>query len=396
MRRLLLAVLVGLFAPRAAGAMTLEEALALAEQAPAAQAARARAQAADAAAEASGAWPATTVGAATTTSSAHAILTASVPVPIFGTLGASRAVGRAEADTAAAERRVAWLDLRQRVTRAWLELARLEARSERAGAGAEREAELAAATRRRFDAGDTARVDVVASEAQAARARARAEGERENALAAAALLAGALGLDPETPLHADGGLPAPGDGAPLERRAERTAAHPEVRAAAGRVAAEAGRADAARAERWPHLALDVEGTIDDPTLPGNDLRLGVTLELPLLGKTGDAVRAAEARQRAAELERAVAAHQVGAELVAAHRAWGSARRRALNLETTVVPAQREAARLARVAYEQGQLGLISALEAERTLVDVEVEAIDARAEAAAAHADLARAEGEAP
>jgi outer membrane protein TolC len=87
---------------------------------------------------------------------------------------------------------------------------------------------------------------------------------------------------------------------------------------------------------------------------------------------------------------------VTAAVVVAHRALTAARARAVTLEAQVVPAQREAARLARVAYEQGQVGLVTALEAERTLVDVEIEAIDARADADAARADLERALGGAP
>src|SRR5262249_51474863 len=163
-------------------------------------------------------------------------------------LGASRDVAHAEYQVAVADERVSKLELVRRAERAWLELARVEARAERAEAAAQREAELAAATRRRFDAGAAARGDVVTSDAPARRARARANAEPAQTASAAATLAGTLGLDPEAPLHADGGLPAPDEPPPLEALRERVAAHPELAAATSKVDAEGARVRAAHAE----------------------------------------------------------------------------------------------------------------------------------------------------
>jgi outer membrane protein TolC len=376
-----------------AGAITLAAAVAAAEGSPEGLAARARTAAAGAAEDAAGAWPATTVGVATTLNTARAILTAALPLPIFGTLGASRGVAHAEAQAASADERLTRLELRRRAEKAWIELARAEARAERSEAAAQREAELAAATRRRFDAGDAARVDVVTAEADARRSRARADAEKAQIAAAAAALAGDLGLDPDAAVHADGGLPAPDEPPALEALRERVAGHPELRVASTKVDEEGARVQVAHAERWPKLALDIAGAIDDPTLPGSDLRVGLSVEVPLFGKGGEAEQAAAARRGAAEAERAAVRRTVDAELVAAYRGYLAARGRALALAADVVPAQTEAARLARVAYDQGQTGLITALEAARALIDAEIEAIDAKADAAAARADLERAVG---
>src|SRR5262244_573397 len=110
-----------------AGAITLAAALAAADRSPEGQAAQARTVAAGTAEAAAGAWPATSLGASTTLNTARAILTAALPLPIFGTLGASRAVAHAETAAAAADESVARLDLRRRAERAWIELARAEA-----------------------------------------------------------------------------------------------------------------------------------------------------------------------------------------------------------------------------------------------------------------------------
>jgi outer membrane protein TolC len=58
-----------------------------------------------------------------------------------------------------------------------------------------------------------------------------------------------------------------------------------------------------------------------------------------------------------------------------------------------VPATREAARLERTSYSEGQTGIVTVLQANRALLDAEIELIDARAEADEAAADLRAAAG---
>src|SRR4051812_7702046 len=98
-----------------ARAVTLAEVQAAALAAPAHRAAAVRADAAEAAVGAAGAWPAFSVGVATTISTAHAIVTASVPLPVFGTIGAARDAARADRDAARAETAAVALDQRLRL-----------------------------------------------------------------------------------------------------------------------------------------------------------------------------------------------------------------------------------------------------------------------------------------
>ena len=133
--------------------------------------------------------------------------------------------------------------------------------------------------------------------------------------------------------------------------------------------------------------------LDDPTLPGDDFAIGLTLELPLLGKTGATERAAAARQKAALVERDAALAGLDGALVAGYRRYQAARGRALTLADQVLPAQREAAELARKAYQEGQGGLVAVLEADRTLAEAAAEAIEALADADSALADLIWAAG---
>ncbi len=378
----------------AARSLTLGDALAAASRAPAHRSADARRAASMAALGAAGAWPATSLAVSTTHRAERAAPTASLPLPIFGTLGANRDVARAELDVARIEESAVNLTLRRDVTRAWLELARAQARADLSAGAARREAELADITRARTDAGDASRAELVAADAASRRARARAAADRAAVAAASADLAAPLGLDPAAPLSAAGGFPvAPVQIPSLEQLRARRAGHPDARAASARASAERARIAEAHAARWPELSLDLEAIIDDPGLPGNDYRVGLTLALPLFGKRGAAERAAAARHRAALRERDQALAGVNGSLVATYRRYQAARELARALEEEVLPTQRGAAELAREAYREGQGGLVAVLEADRSLADAETEWVDARVNAAVTWAELEWAVG---
>ena len=372
-------------APRDVG---LAEALAAVGAAPDHRVAAARADEAEAGVAAAGAWPRTTLGASTTSRTAWLDLVAALPLPVFGTLEADRAVARGELAVAAAEVHAGDLQLAREVAIAWFALARAEARAELARQSAAREDALAGAAQKRLDSGDASRADVVLATAAAKRVGAQAAAADGAIDVASAELAARLGWDPTRRLHAAGGLPAGPDGA-----APAAVAHPELVAARRRAEAQQAEVDRTSRERWPRLALDLESAIGDPTLAGTDYRVGLTVELPLFGHGAASVRAAEARLATTRAAGAAVSARLGAELAAARARFATASQLAASLAADVLPAQREAAELARAAFREGQAGLVFVLEAERGLAEVEGEAIDARAEAATAFVELEWASG---
>ena len=340
--------------------------------------------------DAAGAWPWTSVGVSTMSQTAKLDLGVALPLPLFGTLGANRAAARSELAIAAAEVRAGDLQLARDVATAWLALARTEARAELTRQSATREAEVARIAAERFDAGDASRADVVLATAAAKRVAAQADADGAAIAVTSAELAGRLGWDPQQALHAAGGVP--------EARAELPAVspHPDVIAAERRADAQAAAVVETSRARWPHLALDLGAAIGDTTLPNKnvpDYRVGVTVEVPLLGHGGASVRAAESRLATARLAGAVTSAHLGAELVAARARFAAAAAHVASLERDVLPAQREAAELARAAFHEGQAGIVFVLEAERALAEAEGEALDARAEAATAYVELEWASG---
>ncbi len=126
---------------------------------------------------------------------------------------------------------------------------------------------------------------------------------------------------------------------------------------------------------------------------GNDLRLGFELAVPLFGKGAETEAAAVAQTRAAAADEATLGTQVDAQLVVAYHTLNAATSRARVLAGEAVPAQTQAAALARTAYREGRGGLADVLVADRALTEVEVELVDSLAAAALARAAPATAVG---
>jgi len=380
--------------------VTLDQALAAAGQAPAAQIGGHEIAAAEASVAAASAWPNPSLHVGTSRLTARLVASAALPLPVFGTVGAARRVAAAEAGVVRAEAGLALRDLRHRVTVAWIELARSRAEALAQQVAARQAADLVAVASGRRAAGSGADVDVMVAVASRARADVAVAAALRGEQAASAELAALLGWDPGRPLRTEGALVI-GPGGALGELRGRLRAHPEHLTAEHRIIAADAGIDQLRAERWPGLALEGEVDYDDISITEGrtawdrtDARIGIALDLPVFAQLGDRTRAAEATAAAQRARmRAVDAELTG-RLAAAYARWQAATERLTALERDVLPASDRAAALSLQAYREGARDLASALVVERDLAAVRAEVNDARATAALAYAELAQAAGE--
>lgn len=380
--------------------ITLDQALAATGRAPAAQIGGHELAAAEASAAAAAAWPDPSLHVSTSRLTARLITGLTLPLPVFGTVGAAQRVAAAEARVVRSEADLALRDLRHRVAAAWIELARAGGDVVAQLAAARQAAELVAIAEGRRAAGTGADVDVTVAVAARARADVAAAAAVRGEQAASAELAGLLGWDPARRLRADGAA-VTGPGGELDALRGKLRTHPEHVAAERRVASAEAGVDRARAERWPGLALEAELDYDDVSITEGrtawdrtDARVGVALDLPVFARTGDRTRAAQATALAQRSRLAALDAELAGRLAAAHARWRAAAERLAALERDVLPASERAAALSRQAFREGARDLSSALTAERDLTAVRAEINDARAAAALAYADLAQATGE--
>jgi cobalt-zinc-cadmium efflux system outer membrane protein len=384
-------------------AVTLDEVIAAAANAPAIRVTGYEIAAAQASADAAQAWPSPSLRVATNRLTARLVAGATVPLPVFGTVGAAHREAIAEADVARADANVARREVRHRVVVAWVQLARAGGDVVATSIAAQQAAELELIAKGRLSAGEGADVDVTVAGAARARAEVAAKAAQRTEDAASAELAGVLGWDPARRLRAAGTIvtadvAGDDDVATLRRR---LAAHPERAAAERRVSAAEATLDRVLEERWPTLALDGEILYDDQTITEGrtawdrtDAMIGLTFDLPLFARVGDKARAARATESAQRARLAVTETELAAGLVAAFRRWQAASERLRSLERDVVPAQERAAALSAQAYREGARDLAYALQAERDLASLRAEVNGARADAAEAYADLQLAVGD--
>jgi cobalt-zinc-cadmium efflux system outer membrane protein len=392
---LLLASTVTVHADDGRTPVTLAEAMAAVPQAPEAKVGGHEVIAAEANIEASTAWPSPSVHVATNRLTARVTAGASMPLPVFGTVGAAKRRATAEMEVVRAETRLALRDLRTRVAQAWIALARADGEVTTTAIAAQQAAELEVIAKGRLSAGVGADVDVTVAGAARARADVAVHAAEREEDAASAELAGLLGWDPKRPLRASGALVTGPSSQQLEALEQKLVTHPERTAALDRIAAAQATLEETRTARFPSLAVEGEVLVDDPTNEHKtDVMLGVSLELPIFARVGDRARAARALDAAQRARLAVTEATLGSSLVAAYRMWQATTERLQAIERDVLPAQERAAALASTAYREGARDLAFALQAERDLAAVRAERIAALADAAAAYSALQLAAGD--
>ncbi len=276
---------------------------------------------------------------------------------------------------------------------AWFTLAAREDMAQAARDRASRVKAEADAVNLLFEAGRVALLDASRARADAALTAAdEAQAEAEQRIAESALRR-LLGLAPGTAVTVARPLPSLSALPALEAAiAAAVARSPAAISAEAVVRSAEAQVRLAAALRFPGVAVEVGADRNDPTQPGTDTSIGVSLTIPL--GSGPALAIA-----GGEKDRAIALRdQVKREIAdAVELAWRTAEAARLRHDTlirTVLPAAMQAADLTGVAYREGRSDIFRLLEAERSLAEARSGLADTYLAWGAAHADLLNVTGE--
>jgi outer membrane protein, heavy metal efflux system len=323
------------------------------------------------------------------------------PVPWFGRRGAAADAASSEADAAREELEAARLDLVQRVRDAWYELAWLERAIAIAAAHQELIEHWEEVALARFETGGS-HADVIRAQVELGDLENRLRSLKDMRRPIAARINAAL----DRPAAAE--LPPPGlDAPPLGAvDGERLAAgldqtSPHLRALRHRVEAAGHDVDLARRSRYPDLAVGAEYTFIGPARSsgvsgsGDDaLALTLGIELPLWG-SADRARVRESRERETASERSLAEarNELAAELEEALFRLRDADRRVGLYRDSLIPKGEESVEALSTAYESGDKSFLDLIDAERVLLEFQLQAARAEADRAQALARLERVTG---
>ena len=146
----------------------------------------------------------------------------------------------------------------------------------------------------------------------------------------------------------------------LSERASLQAAQHAAALAARRVALERARATV---DVSPFLGLRRVGE-------NNTILFGISIPLPVYDRNQGGIARAIAEEKAAGVEVALERTRVLADIESSWHAWQSARAQAVSFERDLLRQAEESRAIALAAYQDGAIGLVEYLEAQRTLVDL--------------------------
>jgi len=317
-------------------------------------------------------------------------------LPMSGRLGRLRTAGDLGVQAAEAEARFAVSEVQWEMRRAFTSLLAAqerEATQVQSLAGLE---QLVAILRLREEAGEGSRYDRLRGE------RALIDLEADVSTTGIAMrrarveLAAFLepGTNPET-LLADGVLEVAATLPPVaELIARALAVRADLRAGAARIGQfeEERRAAAALRIPTPSLTYGLKRSgVEDVTRNGYLLSFDVTVPLFNRGQGAVALATAQAVRSRAELE--FLRLRIEADVRAAHAALTLQQAREAEYRRAVGTSASSLAEIARTAYEEGELGILELLDANRQLLDARLRMIDLAAGARLAAIDLDRATG---
>jgi cobalt-zinc-cadmium efflux system outer membrane protein len=366
-------------------ALTLEQALALAEQRqPELAAAQAAVEAAEGRVQQAGAWPNPELVAGAqqlpldrnASNQREYVAGVAQTVPLGGRLGKAREAEALEREVRARGLEVAHRELRKRVHQAFATALYQEQAFQIQDQAARLATRLVDLARARVTAGDAGPEELARAEMEAARAKAEARRSQsldEQARRALAVAIGDASLDVQSlagSLEAAFALPA------LEAVAADLSAQPEVRQAEAGRRASAARLDLAQAERIPDLKVEaLYHRLAGPK--ENTFDLGVSVPLPLFNRGQGRVRearaeaaAADARARQTRNEASLRLHEASAQLTTA-----LANARAFKAE--VLPRADTVLKAAEARHAAGDIALAELLPVRRDRAGVQLAYLEA-------------------
>ncbi len=372
--------------------ISLEQALRAAELLPDIKAAEAALRAAEEGVKAAGRLPEATFSFASRSITARESYALSLPLPWPGR-GARLDAAKAGVAMVGTDRESARLMARRALRLAWFTLA---AREDMRTAARDRAARVKAtsdAVGALFDAGRVALVEVSRARADAAMAAADESQAEQELRIAEGILRRLLGIEATQRIEIARPLPAFDLADDLETAtAKGLAGSPAAKAAQARIKSAEAQERLASSLRFPGIALELGADANDPTQPGTDRSIGVSVTIPFGAGPGLGIARGE-RERAVAL-RDQSRREIADAVEQAWRAARAARARYETLEKDVLPAATQAADLAQLAYREGRFDIFRVLDAERSLAETRAGLAEAYLAWGASHADLLNVTGE--
>lgn len=307
----------------------------------------------------------------------HQVLFFTQPIELGGKRARRTDVARQEqtltdVEIAATERQV-----RRAVRDAYFALAAMTAETARRTSVLQLAQRLYEIAQARFQAGDVAQLEVNQAQLEVARAEVELRVARQQESVSRERLSALLNepaqtaWKPLTPLEAASPAPALEDlvGRACQSNSELARLSQELRV-------EQAREQLLRAERVPDVGVIVGGVFN----AAPDFRAGhhegLTMNLPVFSRNQGELQQSSAQQRFLELQSAALRRSVSGEVQAAYYEWDARRAEVELYRTTLRPAAERVEKQAEESYRAGKANLLTVLDAQRSVQEIEKNYLD--------------------
>jgi cobalt-zinc-cadmium efflux system outer membrane protein len=319
----------------------------------------------------------------------HQAVVLGVPVEMNGRRGRRIDLAKEELALADVDVQVELRTLRRDVRLAFYALVAAEDRARLSTDALDIARRLHDAAQSRFEAGAVPRLEVLQADLGVARAEADLERARQLRAAAQATLNGVFSLSPDQPLVVSGdamvSVAIPTAAAAMTLA---TAANTDLVALDRQIAIEARRVDLLKAERVPTPVFSVGGVFDAPGEFKAGPRAGVSVELPLFSRNQGEISASVATTAQLRAAREATRRRIESEVYAVIAKAGANRQHVDTFRQRLVPTATELEGLAQESYAAGRTSVLGVLEAQRSLRDLRLEALQAALELQASLAEM--------
>ncbi len=224
----------------------------------------------------------------------------------------------------------------------------------------------------RFEAGDVPQLEVAQASLEAARARAAFQVAQQEEKISLSQLNALLNEPSVTDWQIEGALDAlPARSSVEEMIARASSSNPELQRIAQEVKVEQTRESLLKAERIPNLGLEFGVDFNAP----NDFRAGprgqLSMELPLFSRNQGEIAQSSASQRALDSDAAAARRAVAGRVETAYFELDAREAEVELYRRTLLPTTQQLENLAEESYRAGKAGILTVLDAQRNVQQVQ-------------------------
>jgi outer membrane protein, heavy metal efflux system len=319
----------------------------------------------------------------------HEGLSFDVPIELGGKRSKRIAIAKEEQKSTDIDIAVLGRQVRHRTREAFYKSLTARAQTAQAKTALDLATRVRDLVKQRFDAGAVAELEVVQSEAELARSTADFEVTAQSERAADVILAALLNRSIESPLAIDGRLDEIPSSAPLESLTTQSLqSNADLLRSTQDLKTEERRLSLAKAQRIPNVDLSAGVDFNSPPDFNQGGKGGIAVSLPLLYRGQGEIATSSARMELLRLTLASQRTNVSAQVAAAYYDYLAKTHQAQQYRERIVPQTQRMEQMAEDSYQAGKTNILTLIDSQRRLNDIQKAYLDALFAAQSSFASL--------